>query len=91
MHFLKWGKLPEGKQEVKKIEYWSAYFFIKNDQLYKKGFALPSVRCLSPEEADYMLREIHEGICKSHLMGASIALKAIWLGYYWPMMKQDAL
>ena len=35
--------------------------------------------------------EIHKGICRSHLAGMSVALKAVWLGYYWPMMKQEAL
>ena len=53
------------------------------------GFALPLLRYLNLEEANYVLREIHEGICG--LPGASIALKAIRLGYYWPRMKEEAL
>ena len=65
IHYLKMGKLPQNKQDVRKIEHRSAYFFIKNDQLYKKCFALPSLRCLTPKEANYVLREIHEGICRS--------------------------
>ena len=30
LHYLKTGGLPQSKQEVKKIELLSAYFFIKN-------------------------------------------------------------
>ena len=61
MHFLKMGKLPQSKQEAKKIKCWLAYFFIKNDQLYKKGFALPSLCCLNPKEANYVLRKNTRG------------------------------
>ena len=91
VQFLKTGELPQNKQEARKLERRSAHFFIENEQLYKKGFALPSLRCLDPEEAAYVLKEIHEGICGSHLAGTSVALKAIRSGYYWPRMKQDAL
>ena len=91
VQFLKLGELLSNKLEARKVECRSAYFFIENDRLYKKGFALPSLRCLNPEEADYVLREIHEGICGSHLTGTSVALKAVRSGYYWPKMKQDAL
>ena len=59
--------------------------------MYKKGFALLSLCYLNPKEADYVLREIHEGICGSHFAGTSVALKAIQSGYYWPKMKQNAL
>ena len=40
---------------------------------------------------DYIFREIHEGICGSHLAGIVVALKALRLGYYWPRMKKEAL
>ena len=75
MYFLKWDKLLEDKKEAKKMECRLAYFFIENDQLYKKGFALPSLCCLHPDEANYVLREIHEG--QSHLAGKSVTLKAL--------------
>ncbi|KAA3483219.1 reverse transcriptase [Gossypium australe] len=35
--------------------------------LYRKGFLHPLLRCLSPSEAEYVMREIHEGICCDHL------------------------
>ncbi|TYG75839.1 hypothetical protein ES288_D03G064800v1 [Gossypium darwinii] len=31
--------------------------------LYKKSYLQPLLICLSPQQADYVLREIHEGIC----------------------------
>ena len=68
-----------------------AYFFMENGQPYKKGFTLLPLCCLCLDEANYMLREIHEGIYGIHLTGSTIALKAIHLGYYWLRMKLDTL
>ena len=37
------------------------------DILYKKGFSCLYLRCLVPSEADYVIREVHEGVCENHL------------------------
>ena len=37
---------------------------------------------LNEEELDYVLRELYEGICGSHVAGMSLALKALWNGYF---------
>ncbi|KAK3009912.1 hypothetical protein RJ639_011482 [Escallonia herrerae] len=47
--------------------------------------------CLSPREADYALREVHEGICGQHLGGRSLAHKILRQGYYWLGMQKDAV
>ena len=91
LHYLKTGDLPQDKQEAKKIKRHSTYFFIENDQLYKKSFALPSFHCVTPNEVEYVLKEIHEGICGSHQAETTIALKVVQSGYHWPRMKQEAL
>nr|GEZ39905.1 reverse transcriptase domain-containing protein [Tanacetum cinerariifolium] len=41
-------------------------------------------------EADYVMREIHEGSCSMHTGPRSVVAKAIRLGYYWPTMHKDA-
>ncbi|KAM1838073.1 hypothetical protein ACFX14_019788 [Malus domestica] len=51
---------------VAEIRYKSARYLIINDQLYKRGFTLPYLRCLTPAEAEIVLREIHEGVCEDH-------------------------
>ncbi|GFZ06995.1 hypothetical protein Acr_18g0011650 [Actinidia rufa] len=50
----------------------------------------PLLRCLRPEEAEYVLREIHEGICGNHSGARSLAKKIIRQGYFWPTMERDA-
>ena len=49
------------------------------------------LRCMTPSEADYIIREIHEGIFGNHIGGQSLAFKALRQGYYWPSMKSDCM
>ncbi|GKB59982.1 reverse transcriptase domain-containing protein [Tanacetum coccineum] len=41
-------------------------------------------------QANYVLREIHEGSCSMHSGPRSVVAKAIRTGYYWPTMHTDA-
>ena len=60
------------------------------DVLYKRGFSRQYLRCLSLEEADYVMREVHEGICGNHSRSRSLVHKLIRTGYYWPTMQKNA-
>ena len=64
--YLKDGTLPEGKDEARKLRVRSARYVFLNDALYKRGFSQPYLRCLSPDDANYVLREVHEGACGNH-------------------------
>ncbi|GJR42661.1 reverse transcriptase domain-containing protein [Tanacetum coccineum] len=44
----------------------------------------------APLQANYVLREIHEGSCSMHAGTRSMVAKAIQTGYYWPTMHADA-
>ena len=61
-----------------------------NEVLYKRGFSQPYLRCLAPDEANYVLREVHEGACGNHLGAGSLVHKVVRAGYYWPNMQADA-
>ena len=65
------------------------YIFI-DEVLYKKSFSLPYLRCLRPDEAQYALREIHEGIYDQYIGGQSLSYKTLRQGYYWPTIKKDS-
>ncbi|GJZ78031.1 reverse transcriptase domain-containing protein [Tanacetum coccineum] len=43
-----------------------------------------------PLQANYVLREIHEGSCSMHAGTRSVVAKALRTGYYWPTMHRDA-
>ncbi|KAM1100355.1 hypothetical protein ACFX2B_006763 [Malus domestica] len=64
--FLAHGTLPNDKVQAKQIRYKATRYLIINDQLYKRGFNLPCLRCLTLAEAKTVLWEIHEGVCGDH-------------------------
>ena len=58
--------------------------------LYKESFTMPYLRCLEKNEANYTLKEIHEGICGHHLEWQALAHKAFKHGFCCPTMRKDA-
>ena len=88
--YLKDEVLPDGKEAARKLKVQAAHFILIKEVLYKKGFSWPYLRCLIPKEVDYVMQEVHEGVCGNHLGSRSLVYKLIWAGYYWPTMQKDA-
>ena len=80
--YLKSGILPNGKDAARKLKVQASRFVLIRDVLYKKGFSRPYLRCLSHDEADYVMREVHEGIYGNHSGARSLVHKLIQAGYY---------
>ena len=59
--------------------------------MFKRGLTSPLLKCLNNQQADYVMRELHEGICGLHTGGRSLATKAMRAGYYWPTFRADGL
>ena len=87
--YLKNGILPYGREAVRKLKVQVARFVLIKDVLYKRGFSHPYLRCLGTEEADYIMREVHEGICGNHSGSRSLVHKLVRARYYWPTMQKD--
>ena len=64
--YLNNGIIPDGKDAVRKLKVQAMRFVLIKDVLYKRGFSRPYLRCLDPEEARYVMREVHKGICENH-------------------------
>ena len=88
--YLRSGTLPNGKDAARKLKVKTLRFVLNRDVLYKRGFSRPYLRCLSHDEADYVMREVHEGICGNHSGARSLVHKLIRAGYYWLTMLKDA-
>nr|XP_023892879.1 uncharacterized protein LOC112004870 [Quercus suber] len=88
--YLRDGRLPERKDETRKLRVKSARYVLMDEVLYKRGFSQPYRRCLAPDEANYMLREVHEGACRNHSGARSLVHKVISAGYYWPTVQAYA-
>ena len=88
--YLKDGSLLEGKDEARKLRVRLARYVLLNEVLYKRGFSQPYLRCLSLDEANYVLREVHKGACENHSGAKSLIHKVVHAGYYWPTIQADA-
>ena len=84
------GLLPDDPKEASKRRTRSARFTIHKESLYKRGFFTPILKCVAGKEADYVLREVHEGVCGNHIGARTLGGKVLRQGYYWPTMLRDA-
>ncbi|GKB12889.1 reverse transcriptase domain-containing protein [Tanacetum coccineum] len=82
--------LPKDKKKARAVRRKASKYVVINGTLYKKSFLGPWLRCVRPLQANYILREIHEGSCSMHSGLRSVVAKAIKTGYYWPTMHTDA-
>ncbi|GJT30910.1 reverse transcriptase domain-containing protein [Tanacetum coccineum] len=82
--------LPEEKKKARDVRRKARMYVMPNGVLYKKSFLGPWLRCVGPLQANYVLREIHEGSCSMHAGPRSVVAKALRSGYYWPTMHVDA-
>ena len=90
IQYIEHGTLPEDKLQARKLRVKAAHYSIHNGELYRRSLSHPWSKCVSPEEGDYVLREIHEGICGAHEAQNTLVWKALLQGYYWPSMSKDA-
>ncbi|WKA09087.1 hypothetical protein VitviT2T_026765 [Vitis vinifera] len=88
--YIRAGTLPGDFKQAHKVRVQAARFTLIGGHLYKRSFTGPYLRCLGHSEAQYVLAELHEGICGNHSGGRSLAHRAHSQGYYWPTMKKDA-
>uniref|UniRef100_A0A2N9HFP5 RNA-directed DNA polymerase n=1 Tax=Fagus sylvatica TaxID=28930 RepID=A0A2N9HFP5_FAGSY len=91
VNYLEDETLPSDPVEARKLKVRSTRFVLIQGVLYKRGFSLPYLRCLDKAEADYVMREVHEGICGNHSGARSLVHKLVRAGYYWPTMQKDAI
>ena len=84
------GTLPSDPKEASKIRARSARFALLRGTLYKRGFPAPLLKCIGKEDANYVLREVHEGVCGNHIKARTLVGKTLRQGYYWPTMLKDA-
>ena len=84
------GSLPDDPKEAAKIRARSARFTNHKGSLYKRGFFTPFLKCISGEDTEYVLREVHEGICGNHIGARALAGKVLRQGYYWPTILKGA-
>nr|XP_027063058.1 uncharacterized protein LOC113689487 [Coffea arabica] len=90
IRFLSRGELPEDRVESRKLQRKAARYAIRQNLPYKRSYLGPWLRCITPEEGERILQDIHEGLCGAHVGYRMLVKKALLLGYFWPTMRVDA-
>lgn len=72
VEYLQTGELPEDEKHAHKFHVQSARFTLISDNLYRQSFRRPYLKCLSNPEAQYVLAELHEGVCGNHPNGRTL-------------------
>ena len=80
--YLKDGRLPEDKDEARKLMIKAAKYVLIDEVLYKRGFSQPYLRCLAPDESNYVLREVHEGAFGNYSGAKALVHKVVCADYY---------
>ncbi|XP_076944267.1 uncharacterized protein LOC143614833 [Bidens hawaiensis] len=90
IHYLKRGILPEKKAVARTTRHKALNYTIQDGILYRRSYLGQLLRCVDPQDANYLLREIHVGICGVHAGPRMVVAKVMNAGYYWLGMHVDA-
>lgn len=65
--YLTKGNLLEDTLNAKVLRTKTSRYAMMSGDFYWQGFSTPLLTCLTGEQAEYVIRELHEGICRMHL------------------------
>nr|GEX95408.1 reverse transcriptase domain-containing protein [Tanacetum cinerariifolium] len=66
VNYLRECTLPEDEKEARKIHLKARQYELMEGILYKRSFLTPWLRFVGPLQAEYVMKEIHEGSCSMH-------------------------
>ena len=84
--------LEEGVTPTNEEKGWArraAHYTLIGGELFRRGFSKPLLKCITREKADYVMQEIHQGICGYHSGPKTMAARILRADYYWPTMEED--
>ncbi|XP_074282983.1 uncharacterized protein LOC141607525 [Silene latifolia] len=92
MPYISWlhdEVLPHDQKDVRSFKMKSSIFVLIDGILFRKSMAGPYLRCLSIQEAQAVMCDIHNGDCGNHIGGRSLSNKTLRQDYFWPTMRKD--
>ncbi|RDX68883.1 Retrovirus-related Pol polyprotein from transposon 17.6, partial [Mucuna pruriens] len=77
------GQLPGDTTKAKRLVREALKYTLVSQQLYRRGFSFPLLRCVDKEESEYIIWDVHEGVCGTHIGGRALASKIARASYYY--------
>ena len=66
-------------------------FLLDGEVLYKKGKDQILLRCVDSSEANKIVEEIHERVCRTHANEHRMARQVVRVDYYWLTLERDCI
>ena len=89
VRFLQTGELPDDPEEIEKITRQSSMYQFVDNKLYRRRLNGVRLKCISREDGQKLLAEIHGGICGHHIGARALAGKAFRQGFFWQEALQE--
>jgi hypothetical protein len=87
--FLQGNCLSDDEVYNKRMEARTRPYVIIEGELYKLGVCSPLLKCLSRTEGIELMKEIHAGLCGSHIRSRPLLGKVFRQGFYWLKAASD--
>jgi hypothetical protein len=88
--FLQGNCLSSDEAYNKRMEARTRPYVMIEGELYKHGVCSPLLKCLSRTKGIELMKEIHAGLCGSHIGSRPLLGKNFRQGFYWPKAASDA-
>jgi hypothetical protein len=89
--FLQGNCLSDDEAYNKRMETRTRPYVIIEGELYKHGVCSPLLKCLSRNEGQELMKEIHVQLCGAHIRSRPLLRKVFRQGFYWPKEASDAV
>ena len=70
-------------EEDKAMKQQCSGYTMLNQDLYQRGYSTSLLKCITKDQVEYVLKEIHEGVCDNHSSARTMVAKVLRVGYYW--------
>jgi hypothetical protein len=88
--FLQGNYLSDDEVYNARMEARTRPYVIIEGELYKRGVCSPLLKCLSRTKGIELMKEIHAGLCGSHIESRPLLGKVFRQGFYWSKEASDA-
>jgi hypothetical protein len=91
-YLLHHGTYPKNlnHKEMRALRLKSTQYRLINSVLFRVNYGGVILRCLKCEDADKVLKELHDGRTGGNFTGNSNAHKILRVDYYWPTLLRDS-
>ena len=82
IQYLEDGVLSKDKKKTRLLRLKVVRYTMYDGRLYKRGFSTDLLKCVDLEKGNYILQEIHEGICDNHAGGVVPGIQGPEVGIF---------